>query len=135
MQLQVKGKNLEVSESIRTYAEKKLGKLSKQLHELTRVEVELAVEKNPSIAANQVAEATVWLKGHTLRAREATQDMKASIDELTEKLMRQIKAERAKRRRHRGPDKRLDDGMPAPAGGEPEVEPELEPELELETER
>ena len=52
----------------------------------TRVEVELAVERNPSVAENQVAEATVWLKGHTLRAREATRDMKASIDELTEKL-------------------------------------------------
>ena len=46
------------------------------------------------IAENQVAEATVWLKGHTLRAREATRDMKASIDELTEKLQRQVKDER-----------------------------------------
>jgi putative sigma-54 modulation protein len=134
MQLQVKGKNLEVSESIRAYTEKKLAKLGKQVHELTRVEVELAVEKNPSIAANQVAEATVWLKGHTLRAREATRDMKASIDELSEKLMRQVKDERAKRRRHRGPDKRADGA--APGGLEPELdEPDLEPELELGTER
>src|SRR2546426_6197890 len=133
MQLHVKGKNLEVSDSIRSYAERKLAKLDKHLHELTRVEVELAVERNPSVAANQVAEATVWLKGHTLRAREATQDMKASIDELTEKLMRQIKDERAKRRRRRGPDKRVDGGPPP--GSEPELEPELEPQLELETER
>ncbi len=103
MQLQVKGKNLEVSESIREYAERKLAKLDKHVHELTRVEVELAVEKNPSVAANQVAEATVWLKGHTLRAREATRDMKASIDELVEKLHRQIRDERdkkASRRKH-----------------------------------
>lgn len=106
MQLQVKGRNLEVSESIRTYAERKLAKLDRQLHELTQVEVELAVEKNPSIAANQVAEATVRLKGHTLRAREASRDMKASIDELTEKLLRAIKEERDKRRGRRGPDKR-----------------------------
>ena len=97
MQLNVKGKNLEVSDSIRSYAERKLSKLDKQVNELTRVEVELAVEKNPSIAANQVAEATVWLKGHTLRARESSSDMKASIDELTDKLMRQIKDERNKR--------------------------------------
>ena len=131
MQLQVKGKNLEVSESIRAYAEKKLGKLSKQLHELTRVEVELTVEKNPSIAANQVAEATVWLKGHTLRAREATRDMKSSIDELSEKLMRQIKDERAKRRRRRGTEKRVDGRVPTEAEAAPEAA-ELEPELELE---
>jgi putative sigma-54 modulation protein len=97
MQLNVKGKNLEVSDSIRSYAERKLSKLDKQVNELTRVEVELTVEKNPSIAANQVAEATVWMKGHTLRARESSSDMKASIDELTDKLMRQIKDERNKR--------------------------------------
>jgi putative sigma-54 modulation protein len=97
MQLNVKGKNLEVSDSIRSYAERKLSKLDKQVNELTRIEVELAVERNPSIAANQVAEATVWLKGHTLRARESSSDMKASIDELTDKLMRQIKDERNKR--------------------------------------
>ena len=77
MQLQVKGKNLEVSDSVRSYAERKLAKLERQLHEGTRVEMELAVEKNPSVAENQVAEATVWLKGHTLRVREATRDMKA----------------------------------------------------------
>src|SRR5712671_5347143 len=91
MQLNVKGKNLQVSDSIRDYAERKLSKLDKQVHELTRIEIELAVEKNPSVADNQVAEATVWLKGHTLRAREATRDMKASIDELTEKLLRQVR--------------------------------------------
>jgi putative sigma-54 modulation protein len=98
MQLHVKGKNLEVSESIRQYAERKLAKLDRQLNPQARVEVELAVERNPSISANQVAEATVWLKGHTLRAREATKDMKASIDELTEKLLRQIKDERDKKK-------------------------------------
>ena len=63
MQLHVKGKNLEVSDAIRSYAERKLAKLDKQLHDTTRVEIELAVEKNPSVSANQVAEATVWLKG------------------------------------------------------------------------
>ena len=97
MELHVKGKNLEVSDSIRSYAERKLGKLDRQLNKAARVEVELQVEKNPSIAANQVAEATVWLKGHTLRAREASRDMKASIDELTEKLLRQVKDDRDKR--------------------------------------
>jgi len=105
MQLHVKGKNLEVSDAIRSYAERKLGKLDKQLSKLARVEVELAVEKNPSIAANQIAEATVWLKGHTLRARESTQDMKASIDELTEKLLRQVKDERDRKAAKRKIDK------------------------------
>jgi ribosome hibernation promoting factor len=105
MELHVKGKNLEVSDSIRRYAERKLGKLDRQLSKAARVEVELAVEKNPSIAANQVAEATVRLKGHTLRARESTRDMKASIDELAEKLRRQVKDERDRKAAKRKIDK------------------------------
>jgi putative sigma-54 modulation protein len=98
MRLQVKGKNVEVSETIRRYAEEKLRKLDRQLHRLAEVELELRVEKNPSIAENQVAEATVWTKGPTLRVTEATTDMKASIDQLTEKLLRQIEHARGKRR-------------------------------------
>src|SRR5213592_475638 len=86
MRLQVKGRNLEVSEQIRTYAEEKLGKLDRLVSDPTRVELELAVEKNPSIAANHVAEATVWTKGPVLRARETSPDMRASIDRLADKL-------------------------------------------------
>ena len=97
MRLQVKGKNLEVSDSIRKYAEQKLSKLDRQLHDLTQVELELTVERNPSIAANQVAEATIWTKGPVLRAREASGDMRASIDKLTDKLLRQVKHYRDRR--------------------------------------
>jgi ribosome hibernation promoting factor len=99
MRLQVKGKNVDVSDSIRAYAEQKLAKLDGRLHELTVVELELMVERNPSIAQNQVAEATVWTKGPVLRAREASNDMKASIDQLTEKLLRQVKHYRDRRSR------------------------------------
>ena len=98
MRLQVKGRNLEVSEQIREYAEDKMGKLDRLVSDPTRVELELAVEKNPSIAENHVAEATVWTKGPTLRARESSSDMKASIDQLVGKLERQVKRYREKRR-------------------------------------
>jgi putative sigma-54 modulation protein len=118
MRLQVKGRNLEISDSIRTYAEEKLGKLERQLHELTLVELELAVEKNPSIAASQVAEATVYTKGPVLRAREASSDMKASIDQLTEKLLRQV--EHYRDRRSRRPAR----GNGSIQGGAPELDSE-----------
>ncbi len=98
MQLEVKGKNVEVSDSIRSYAENKLRKLERQLSPPTVVELELTVERNPSISENQVAEATIWTKGPVLRAREASSDMKASIDQLTDKLARQVKRYREKRR-------------------------------------
>jgi ribosome hibernation promoting factor len=99
MRLQVKGKNHEVSDTIRRYAEEKMRKLDRQLHELAEVELELRVEKNPSIADNQVAEVTVWTKGPTLRVKEASTDMKASIDQLTDKLLRQVDHARGKQRK------------------------------------
>jgi putative sigma-54 modulation protein len=98
MRLQVKGKNLEVSPSIREYAERKMAKLNKQLAEPTQVEVELSEQHNPSIPESQIAEATIFTKGPTLRAREATSDMKASIDQLVDKLERQVKRYREKKR-------------------------------------
>ena len=100
MQLQVKGRNLDVTDAIRSYAEQKLAKLERQLND-PRVELELAVERNPSIAANHVAEATIWTRGPVLRAREASSDMRASIDQLVEKLERQVT-----RYRHQGKARR-----------------------------
>ena len=104
MELRVKGKNTEVAESIRSYGERKLGKLERILDDEARVELELAEETNPAIAANQVAEATVWTRRHVVRAREASPDMKASIDQLVGKLERQIKdaREKVRNRRPRG---------------------------------
>jgi putative sigma-54 modulation protein len=101
MRLQVKGRNVEVSEQIRTYAEDKLGKLDRHLAPPTRVELELAVERNPAISGSQIAEATIWTKGPVLRARESSSDMKASIDQLVDKLERQVKRYREKRRGRR----------------------------------
>jgi putative sigma-54 modulation protein len=124
MRLQVKGKNLEVSDSIRRYAEEKMSKLNRQLHEQTQVELELCVERNPSISDNQVAEATVWTKGPTLRAREASTDMKASIDQLTEKLLRQVEHYRAKRSRRQA----RGNGTPPP-GGTMSIEEEAGPQI------
>jgi putative sigma-54 modulation protein len=102
MRLKVKGKNVEVSDSVRQYAEEKLAKLERQLADPTQIELELAVEKNPSIAANHVAEATIWTKGPTLRARESAEDVRASIDQLVDKLERQVVRYREKKQRRRG---------------------------------
>jgi ribosome hibernation promoting factor len=120
MELHVKGKNLEVSESIRSYAERRLRKLDRRLHDSTVVELELAEERNPSLAESQVAEATVHLKGRTLRVRESARDMKAAIDELADKLVRQVKDLHDKRVSGKKHVTR-----PAP-GGDPELERSVE---------
>jgi ribosome hibernation promoting factor len=114
MRLQVKGRNVEVSDSIREYAEDKLGKLEKMLADPTQVELELAVERNPSIPDNHVAEATIWTKGPTLRARETAPDTRASIDQLVDKLERQV---------HRYRDKQQSRRPPRSNGNQPDVMP------------
>ena len=115
MRLQVKGKNVEVTDSLKTYAQEKLGKLEKHLNDAARLELELAVEKNPSISENQIAEGTIWTKGPVLRARESSPDMRASIDMLVEKLERQARRYRDKRRRS--------SARSGPGGQEPETIP------------
>ncbi|HET9508401.1 MAG TPA: ribosome-associated translation inhibitor RaiA [Gaiellaceae bacterium] len=112
MRLQVKGRNVEVSDSIRRYAEEKLGKLERQLADPTQVELELRVETNPSIADSHVAEATIWTKGPTLRARESSIAFEASIDKLVDKLERQVKRYREKRSR-RETGRRANGNVPA----------------------
>jgi putative sigma-54 modulation protein len=99
MRLEVKGRNVEVTESVRSYAEEKLDRLERQLPEATQIEVELALETNPSIADDHVAEATVWAKGSTLRVRESSAAFETSIDLISDKLERQVKRYREKRSR------------------------------------
>ena len=96
MKIQVKGRHVVVSEPLREYAEEKLAKLhrvlsERHIDEVTRVELELLVEKGHNSADSQVAEATVFTRGPVMRARESSPDMYASIDLVTEKLQRQAK--------------------------------------------
>ena len=96
MNLTVKGRNLVLTDAINSYADEKIGKLGKYLADGTRCEVEMWAEKNPSIANNQVVEVTIFTKGPVIRAREASPDIYASIDLVSEKLERQVKKYRGK---------------------------------------
>ena len=101
MQLQVSGRNLDITEPIREYAERKLARIERHLTEDTRVDLELAIERNRSISANQYAELTVWTKGPVLRAHESANDMYAAIDLAVDKLDRQVRRYRERRRHWR----------------------------------
>jgi putative sigma-54 modulation protein len=94
--LTVKGRNLVLTDAIHKYAEEKMGRLGKYLTDGSRCEVELWTEKNPSIADNQVVEATIYTKGPVIRAREASPDVFTSIDLVLAKLERQVKKYRGK---------------------------------------
>ena len=101
MLLNVKGRHVEVSDSVRDYAEEKFGKLKlqRQLPDPTTVEIELSLEHNPAIADDHIAEATVWTKGPTLRVRECAPSHEAALDQLATKLERQVKRYNEKRSR------------------------------------
>jgi putative sigma-54 modulation protein len=101
MQLQVSGRNLDVTEPIREYAARKLERIERHLTEDTRVDLELAIERNRSISANQHAELTVWTQGPVLRAHEYAEDMYAAIDLAVDKLDRQVRRYRERRRHWR----------------------------------
>ncbi len=114
MRLQVKGRNVEVTEALRSYAEEKIGRLEPRLADPTQVELELALEHNPSISDDHIAEATIWTKGPTLRARECSSSFESSIDQLVEKLERQVQRYRAKRSRRESGRRASANGQAAP---------------------
>jgi ribosome hibernation promoting factor len=101
MRIEVKGRNVTIGEELRERIEKRFGKVARQVSPLARMEVELKEERNPSIRASQVAEATLYLKGVTLRAREASESMTHSVNLVADELARQVKRHRDKRRRRR----------------------------------
>jgi putative sigma-54 modulation protein len=101
MQIDIKGRNVPVTDELRTRLERRLHKVSRQVSELARLEVEIYEERNPSIADRQVAEATLYLKGVTLRARDASREMDHSLKLVSLELARQVKRHRDKRRHRR----------------------------------
>jgi len=101
MRIEVKGRNLPVSEDLREHVAKRFRKVERQVSELAVLEVEVFEERNPAIADDQVAEATLHLKGVTLRARDASPDIAHSINLCADELHVQVKRHRDKRRRRR----------------------------------
>lgn len=101
MRVEVKGRNLSVSEDLREHVERRFRVIGRQVSELAELEVELYEEHNPSIADCCVAEATLHLKGVTLRACSRSRDLKHSINVISEELAVQVKRHREKRRKRR----------------------------------
>jgi putative sigma-54 modulation protein len=113
MQLQVRGKNLPVTDALEAHVEKKLEKLDRLIapwNTATQVEVELFVDPHKDNPFRQIAEATVRTKGSVLRARDGADDMYIAIDHVVAKLERQAARYRERRRDHRERPK----GAPAP---------------------
>ena len=98
MDVMVKGRNMPVTEALERYATEKVERTAKffdEEHSVARAEVELIHERNRSNPEPEVADATLFINGTVLKAREASADMYASIDRMSDKLERQV-------RRYRG---------------------------------
>jgi putative sigma-54 modulation protein len=101
MQIAIKGRNVPVTDEIRTHAERRLTKVDRQVSELARLEIEIFKEPNPRVANCQVAEGTLYLKGVTLRAHDASPEMLHSLNLMVDELARQVKRHRDKLRHRR----------------------------------
>ena len=101
VRIDIRGRNVEVTDELAEHVRKRFRRIGRQVSDLATLDIEMYEERNPSIADSQVAEATLRLKGVTLRAREASPDMVHSIHELSEDMRRQVKRHREKRRKRR----------------------------------
>ncbi len=98
MRIEIRGRNVEITDELRGHVTKRFRRVGRQVSELAMLDVEIYEERNPSIADRHVAEATLRLKGVTLRAREASPDIAHTVHKLAEDIRRQVKKHREMRR-------------------------------------
>lgn len=115
MKLIVSGKNMEVSDGLKDYVEKKIGKLDRYLPSLTEARVELALEQTKAATQRGVVQVTLRANGTILRGEERSSDLRAAVDVVVEKLEKQIERYKGKHARGRVPADRL---TPAEEGSE-----------------
>ncbi len=103
MQLIITGKNMEVSEPLKQYVQRKIGKLDRFLPQIGDVHVEVSTETTKSSQDRHVVQVTVNSNGTILRAEERSADILAAVDAVRDKLQRQIERykERPARKRQR----------------------------------
>ena len=131
MQLVLKGKNFIISDRIREYVEKKIGKLDRYLPDIDETRVEITEEKTKSAKDSRIVQVTLRTNGTILRAEERGEAIYACIDSVTEKIQRQIVRYKGKRiDRWQGQmNKRKEMGLM------PELDPEILDALVEENER
>lgn len=96
MQLTVTGRHVEISPSLREYVDAKLTKVERHFDSVTDIHCILTVEK-----LLHKAEATIHVSGGTIHADSVAEDMYAAIDNLVDKLDRQVKKYKEKVTDHR----------------------------------
>lgn len=119
MRIEIRGRNVEMTDELRETVRKRFGRLGRQVSPLATLEVVLSEERNPRVADSQVAEATFYLKGVKLHARECSPEMTHSVHELAEDMSRQVKKHRDLRRKRRRTRRLVDQMRGRPAEARP----------------
>ena len=101
MRIEIRGRNVEMTDDLREMVRKRFARLGRQVSQLATLEVVLSEERNPANPNRHIAEATFYLKGVTLHARECSPEMTHSVHELAEDVRRQVKKHRELRRKRR----------------------------------
>jgi putative sigma-54 modulation protein len=101
----VKGKNFEVPERDRLYAERKLRRLDRILDDRSEAIVELSVERHRSIEDSHLVDLTLVVDGQTIRGKAAAPTHHAAVDEVIDKVERQTVDFREKPRTRRLEDR------------------------------
>ena len=97
MDIVIRGKNVEVSESLRSAAQKQMAKLDRFANGFGRAEVDFFEHRNPRIADNQVCEVLVHVKGHLLKAHASAAEPFAALAAVVDKVEHQVKRLKEKR--------------------------------------
>jgi len=97
MEIVVRGKNVEVPKALRSRAQEKLTKITRFAHDASRIEVDFSELRNKRIAANQLCEVTVHLKGAFAKAHASSSDANAALDLVVDKVEHQLSRLKEKR--------------------------------------
>lgn len=90
MNLTISGHHLELTPSLRSYVTAKMDRITRHFDQVVDVKVLLSVEKQKQKQLRQRAECNIHVKGSDLFAESANQDLYAAVDELVDKLDRQV---------------------------------------------
>ncbi len=101
MNLTISGHHLELTPSLRSYVTAKMDRITRHFDQVVDMRVLLSVEKQKQKELRQRAECSIRVKGSDLFAESANQDLYAAVDELVDKLDRQVVRHKNRLQDHR----------------------------------
>ncbi len=115
LQVEIFGRNMEVTDRLNDYVTKKVSKLDRYLNGIDEARVDLAYVKSARSASDrQVAQITVRGKGFILRSEERADDIFAALDTAMERMQRRIERYKGKHYRGRGDGRSAAEVVPEP---------------------